>query len=157
MWISLLYGLRCTRPPSSGPPGEAWKVAGLTAAGLVVSLVVFVTIRAFAGPAPSTMNREWEEATNEYLKVRHLVYIPSNSIPIPSMKFKEGGGLVHAFRERNELANVCGEYSRKIPNPSAVSRPKATTARARSRARRRRSNRNRSSYCTSILVLRLST
>jgi cytochrome c oxidase subunit 4 len=38
--------------------------------GIVASFVLFVTIRAFGGQPPSTMNREWEEATNEYLKVR---------------------------------------------------------------------------------------
>lgn len=39
--------------------------------GIGVSFVIFVAIRAFAGPGPSTMNKEWEEATNEYLKVCH--------------------------------------------------------------------------------------
>lgn len=57
-------------PRAQSPPGEGWKVAGYTFLGLAVSGVIFATIRAFAGPAPSTMNREWEEATNEYLKVR---------------------------------------------------------------------------------------
>ena len=44
-------------------------MAAYTAIGVGVSFVIFVTIRAFAGPAPSTMNKEYQEATNEYLKV----------------------------------------------------------------------------------------
>lgn len=56
-------------PRALPPPGEGWKVAGYTALGVGISFVVFVIIRQFAGPAPSTMNKEYQEATNEYLKV----------------------------------------------------------------------------------------
>jgi cytochrome c oxidase subunit 4 len=56
-------------PRSISPPGEGWKVAAYTAIGVGVSFAVFVAIRMFAGPAPSTMNKEYQEATNEYLKV----------------------------------------------------------------------------------------
>lgn len=56
-------------PRAQDPPGEGWKVALYTCAGLAVSFVLFVTIRSFGGNPPSTMNREWEEASNEYLKV----------------------------------------------------------------------------------------
>lgn len=38
---------------------------GVGAAG-----AIFFTSRMFARPAPSTMNKEWQEATNEYLRVR---------------------------------------------------------------------------------------
>ena len=41
---------------------------------LVVTFVLFATIRMFAGPAPSTMNKEWQEATNEYLRVCALLF-----------------------------------------------------------------------------------
>jgi hypothetical protein len=33
-----------------------------------------MAIRAFGGQPPRTMNREWEEATNEYLKVRYALF-----------------------------------------------------------------------------------
>jgi cytochrome c oxidase subunit 4 len=56
-------------PRALPPPGEGWKVAMYTAVGVGVSLALFVTIRAFANPAPHTMNKEYQEATNEYLKV----------------------------------------------------------------------------------------
>ena len=38
-------------------------------AGVGISFIVFLLIRTQAGPAPGTMNKEYQEATNEYLKV----------------------------------------------------------------------------------------
>jgi hypothetical protein len=38
--------------------------------GVVVSGLIFYLTRIFAGPPPKTMTREWQEATNEYLKAR---------------------------------------------------------------------------------------
>jgi cytochrome c oxidase subunit 4 len=58
-------------PRAQDPPGEGWRVAMYTGIGIAASFVLFVTIRSFGGGAPRTMNREWEEATNEYLKVRY--------------------------------------------------------------------------------------
>ncbi|KAI9800435.1 MAG: Cytochrome c oxidase subunit 5A [Piccolia ochrophora] len=55
-------------PRALDPPGEGWRVFGLTMAGLGVSAVLFFFTRYFAKPPPSTMNREWQEQTNEYLK-----------------------------------------------------------------------------------------
>ena len=63
-------------PRAQDPPGEAWKVALYTAVGIGASFVLFVVIRQFGGGPPSTMNREWEEATNEYLKVRYTIPFP---------------------------------------------------------------------------------
>lgn len=34
-----------------------------------VSLALFMTVRMFAKGSPGTMNKEYQEATNEYLKV----------------------------------------------------------------------------------------
>ncbi|KAK1772700.1 putative cytochrome c oxidase [Phialemonium atrogriseum] len=55
-------------PRALPPPGEGKKVALYTAVGVGVSLAFFVAIRMFAGPAPHTMTKEWQEASNEYLK-----------------------------------------------------------------------------------------
>ncbi|KAL2265581.1 hypothetical protein VTJ83DRAFT_6681 [Remersonia thermophila] len=55
-------------PRSLPPPGEGKKVAIYTAIGLGVSFAIFGTMRAFAKPAPKTMTKEWQEATNEFLK-----------------------------------------------------------------------------------------
>jgi cytochrome c oxidase subunit 4 len=56
-------------PRALPPPGEGWKVAGYTALGVGVSFALFVVIRLFAKGSPGTMNKEYQEATNEYLKV----------------------------------------------------------------------------------------
>jgi hypothetical protein len=60
-------------PRSVPPPGEGKKVALYTAIGLGISFAIFGVMRAFARPAPKTMTREWQEATNEYLKVRDII------------------------------------------------------------------------------------
>jgi hypothetical protein len=52
------------------PPGEGWKVLGYTLGGVAVSFAIFATIRMFAGKEPSTMTKEYQEASNEYLIVR---------------------------------------------------------------------------------------
>ncbi|KAI0537012.1 cytochrome c oxidase subunit IV family [Xylaria digitata] len=55
-------------PRAQPPADEGRKVALYTAMGVLLSLAIFATMRAFAGPAPSTVNREYEEASNELLK-----------------------------------------------------------------------------------------
>ncbi|KAF2423169.1 cytochrome-C oxidase-like protein [Tothia fuscella] len=55
-------------PRAEGPPGENWKVFRLTMYGVVFSGVLFYLTRVFAGPQPKTMSKEWQEASNEYLK-----------------------------------------------------------------------------------------
>lgn len=57
-------------PRSEGPPGEGMKVFTYAAIGVAVSLVIFLTTHHFANAPPETINKEWEEATNEYFKVR---------------------------------------------------------------------------------------
>lgn len=44
--------------------------------GVAVSFVLFSIIRAFAKGSPGTMNKEYQEATNEYLKVCLLSLFP---------------------------------------------------------------------------------
>lgn len=56
-------------PRAGTPPGEGRKIFLGTAIGVVASLVLFATIRAGAKPSPKTLTKEYEEATNEYLKV----------------------------------------------------------------------------------------
>lgn len=45
-------------------------------AGLGISLVIFFIIRAFAREPPRTMTKQWQEATNEYLKVSFRQALP---------------------------------------------------------------------------------
>ena len=56
-------------PRAEPPPGIGWWYAKWTTAAFALACVLLVIIRSFAGPPPSTMNKEWQEATNEYLKV----------------------------------------------------------------------------------------
>lgn len=46
------------------------KVFGYTMAGVAVSFAIFATIRSFAKGTPATMTKEYQEASNEYMKVR---------------------------------------------------------------------------------------
>jgi len=55
-------------PRAQTPPGEGWKVFGLTAVGLGASLLLFSAARFVSKGSPGTMNKEYQEATNEYLK-----------------------------------------------------------------------------------------
>ncbi|KAK3392616.1 cytochrome c oxidase subunit IV family [Sordaria brevicollis] len=57
-------------PRALPPPGENKKVFAYTAAGVLLSFVIFATMRSFAKPAPPTMTKEWQEATNEFLKAQ---------------------------------------------------------------------------------------
>lgn len=56
-------------PRTADPPGTGARVAWGVVIGLASSLALFSGIRMAAKPAPHTMNKEWQEATNEYLKV----------------------------------------------------------------------------------------
>lgn len=57
-------------PRAEAPPGEWTKVFIYTAAGVGISVALFFAIHSFARPPPKSMTKEWQEATNEYLKVR---------------------------------------------------------------------------------------
>lgn len=55
-------------PRSMPPPGENWWVFKMTMLGVGISFVIFALIRTQARPAPKTMNAQYQEMTNEYLK-----------------------------------------------------------------------------------------
>lgn len=48
-----------------------------TTIGVVISAVIFFGIHSFSRPPPRTMTKEWQEATNEYLKVGYFRRLPS--------------------------------------------------------------------------------
>lgn len=50
-------------------PGEKWVILRWTLGCLTASAIIFGTGRYFAKPPPKTMTKEWQEMTNEYLKV----------------------------------------------------------------------------------------
>jgi cytochrome c oxidase subunit 4 len=83
-------------PRALPPPGEGWKVAGYTALGIGASLAVFIVIRLLAKGSPGTMNKEYQEATNEYLKAQ-------NSEPISGISSEgyTGKGMVQSAPKKN--------------------------------------------------------
>lgn len=56
-------------PRELPPAGQGWWVFKWTVIYVAGSCVAFFIIRMFARPAPKTMTKEWQEATNEYLRV----------------------------------------------------------------------------------------
>jgi hypothetical protein len=56
-------------PRAVDPPGTGARVAWGVFIGLAASVALFGAIRAFAKPAPYTMTQEYQEETNEFLKV----------------------------------------------------------------------------------------
>lgn len=61
-------------PRAQTPKGEGWRVFFKVAQLFLVSLGLVYVIRLAAKPAPRTMTKEWQEATNEYAKVCDLSY-----------------------------------------------------------------------------------
>lgn len=59
-------------PRALPPPDENRKVFMGTLIGIGAACVLFFGIRQLARPPPKTMTREWEEATNEYLKAQKV-------------------------------------------------------------------------------------
>jgi len=55
-------------PRAEDPPGEWAKIWLYTGVGVAVSAALFLSVHLFAKPPPRTMTKEWQEATNEYLK-----------------------------------------------------------------------------------------
>ena len=82
---------------------------------LAASAAIFGTIRYFAGPAPKTMTKEWQEMTNEYLKVRTIVA----SLLLP---------------DSNKDADRVYHHRHKKRKPSRVFLPRDTRVLAWSRA-----------------------
>ncbi|KAI9311204.1 cytochrome c oxidase subunit IV [Dichotomocladium elegans] len=70
-------------------PGHTGKVLGGVAGVLAASLGLFLAIRAGAEETPRTMTKEWEQATNEYLREQK-----SNPINGVSSEGYKGKGYV---------------------------------------------------------------
>ena len=59
-------------PREEDPPDKNWQIFKGTVIWVGASCLVFFIIRQFARTPPKTMTKEWQEMTNEYLKVRVL-------------------------------------------------------------------------------------
>lgn len=101
-------------PRAVPDPREKWQVLKLFVYAMVASAGIFALIRMGARPPPSTMNQEWQEATNEYLRVSFVVQVLGSGSPY----------------------SLTLLYSPKMQSPLPASPPKAMLARARCRARR---------------------
>ncbi|KAK4504680.1 hypothetical protein PRZ48_002641 [Zasmidium cellare] len=55
-------------PRAQAPPGEGTKIFIYTILGVVAAGALFGFTRYFARGSPRSMNKEWQEATNEYMK-----------------------------------------------------------------------------------------
>ena len=65
-WIA--FGPHGPRTPR--PADFNWRVFKEVMKYIGISAVIFALTRYFANPPPRTMNKEWQEASNAYLKVR---------------------------------------------------------------------------------------
>ena len=130
--------------------------------GLGASFALFTAIRAFSKGSPSTMNKEYQEATNEYLKVRLSTLSLRLRLEVfgsccGDLRFwvacrgqrHEANTVATLGRscvwmksriEKRRFTNILNFNRHKTPNPSPVSHPKGTPAPAKSKAHLRRSN-----------------
>lgn len=105
--------------------GTLWLNIRWTAAAVAFSLVLFVIIRSFAGPAPRTMNEQWQKMTNDYLKVRCYKSPQAKSVCVFLLWPCEG-----SFTDLSRLLNRSKKW-----NPLPVYRQKVTRAKAWSKVR----------------------
>lgn len=84
-------------PRAETPPGEWGRVFLYTGIGCAISVVLFMFIHSFARPPPRTMTKEWQEATNEYLKAEK-----SNPIYGISSEGYSGKGYVQSKPEKKQ-------------------------------------------------------
>ncbi|KAI9831252.1 MAG: Cytochrome c oxidase polypeptide 5, mitochondrial [Sarea resinae] len=68
-------------PRAQSAPGEGWKIAGYTLAGVSFALFLTWLSRLGAKPGPSTMTKEYQEKSNEYLKAQNVEPITGISAP----------------------------------------------------------------------------
>lgn len=59
-------------PRAGSPPGETRQVITIVVAALAASTVIFFGVHSLSRPPPRTMTKEWQEATNEYLKKERI-------------------------------------------------------------------------------------
>ncbi|GIZ36961.1 hypothetical protein CKM354_000042600 [Cercospora kikuchii] len=59
-------------PRAQAPPGENTKVFAYTIVGVLAAGALFGFTRYFAREKPRTLNKEWQEASNEYFKEKQI-------------------------------------------------------------------------------------
>ena len=120
-------------PRALPPPGEGRMIFGYTMLGVGVAFVLFFLIRSQARPPPGTMNQQYQEATNEYLRV-------TSSFPSCNI-LTHTNNLIHSCLNHNlsssaiQLTSQSPLNRAKEQNPLPASHQKATRARAKYRVR----------------------
>ena len=109
------------RPP---PPDEGRKVFFLSAAVIAAAVGVFSLTRLFANPVrPRTMTKEWQEATEEYMKVRSFHSIRALLLFEPSLTSnptatRNGAHHIQAWHDGSEQVGETssrpGEAQRRV-------------------------------------------
>lgn len=82
-------------PRAADPPGHNARVAWGVVVGLGVSVAIFSAIRLFARPPPSTMTKEYQEATNE------LLLVCPNQFPSALTRFSRANAAFTATKSRS--------------------------------------------------------
>ena len=81
-------------PRSLPPPGENLYILKMVALSMGAALVLLWASRQLARPAPKTMNAQYQEMTNEYLRV---------SSPVFSSKSEHVATLVYLYEPSQNL------------------------------------------------------
>lgn len=72
-WLAYWIAFGPHGPRAEPPKGEGWKILIKVAQLFAASLAIFAITRSFARDPPRTMTKEWQEASNEYAKVRQAI------------------------------------------------------------------------------------
>ncbi|KAF9341319.1 cytochrome c oxidase subunit IV [Linnemannia elongata] len=89
-WVA--FGPHGARTPLTGP-GHALKVAAGTTAVVGAAGALFLWIRSKGGEKPTTMTKEWQEASNEYARANKI-----NPISGVSSEDYKGTGFVSSSK-----------------------------------------------------------
>ena len=74
-------------PRAKYPKHDNVWIAKWVFASLVLSTVIFFSIRAFARPPPKTLNEQWQKMTNEYLRVSCCYFKHTHTSPYVDVNF----------------------------------------------------------------------
>lgn len=131
-------------PRAQAPPGEGTKVFVYTILGVVAAGALFGFTRYFAGPPPRTMNKEWQEATDEYMKVS-MPY-PSQLLPVCRSSAPLGQRPIHKHAHEHPTDTLY-HRRRTRSNQSALSATSKAVQRPRSKAPRLHQSGHRRRCC----------
>lgn len=110
-----------------------------TMLGVAAAGVIFGVTRAFARGPPSTLNKEWQEATNEYVKVS-IASRACTALPM-ARDSRTGETRLHRHSSSLQYTDTFMTYRRRRLNPSLS--PVTRTTRALDTCKARRNQRSK--------------